>query len=167
MDNSTLHNQYLLVQIHDFLKTIKKEEYIRKIDWLMGASVGMHIRHILEFYACLLKQEFQHSTVCYDERMRNPVLENDPTKAAEEALELIGLLSTYRKKSIQLKTYSWGTETLIPTHFERELLYLSEHTVHHMASIRFAMNAMGGDFSFPENFGIAPSTIQNIHQSKT
>jgi hypothetical protein len=52
-----------------------------------------------------------------------------------------------------------GVITEVFTNFQRELVYNLEHTVHHMALLRIAVNQVSS-IPLPEDFGIAMSTIK-------
>jgi uncharacterized damage-inducible protein DinB len=160
-------NQLLLEQLFEFVATISPVVYKKEIPTLLNASIGKHVRHILEFYCCLLRPESRDTYVCYDERKRDLKLELDPQFAATEIQIMVSILSKFRQEELMLKVCSWADEaTFLQSSFARELLYLAEHTVHHMASIRFGMNLLQPEFVFPEHFGIAPSTIHNRMSEK-
>jgi hypothetical protein len=49
--------------------------------------------------------------------------------------------------------------SLIDTNYYRELIYNLEHTIHHMALIRVAINEVS-NITLPQGFGVAEATIQ-------
>lgn len=65
-----------LLSIQSILSQIKEADYCFALPTLRDASVGKHVRHILEFYECLLFNNLEN-TVNYDERKRNILLEEN------------------------------------------------------------------------------------------
>lgn len=65
-----------LIQLRALLQNINKDNYIQKADVLSGASIGQHIRHILEFYLLLVSGSFS-GTISYDQRQRDIQLEEN------------------------------------------------------------------------------------------
>jgi len=98
--------------------------------------------------------------VDYVNRQRNLELENN-THAA--MAELQRLLADVRKDDKQLlitvpQTQQTGHLPVSTTYF-REIVYNTEHTVHHLALIKVALVEMKLDF-VNNNFGMAESTIK-------
>ena len=50
-------------------------------------------------------------------------------------------------------------EVRFESNYNRELMYNLEHTIHHQALIKVAINVFT-DMLLPEDFGVAPSTMQ-------
>jgi hypothetical protein len=75
---------------------------------------------------------------------------------------IIGKLTFWEEdKMLMLATSYDGEELLeIPTSFNRELVYLIEHTIHHLAIIKIGLNEAFPTIEIPENFGVAYSTIR-------
>ena len=71
-----------LLQLKDLLQNIKTKDYTSQSEVLSGATVGQHIRHILEFYLLLVSGSFS-GTICYDKRQRNIRIEESPQFAME------------------------------------------------------------------------------------
>jgi hypothetical protein len=59
-----------------------------------------------------------------------------------------------------MSTGAQKVELKMPTTVARELFYMLEHTVHHMAIIKMAVVNENLNIDIPENFGVANSTIQ-------
>jgi uncharacterized damage-inducible protein DinB len=55
--------------------------------------------------------------------------------------------------------------TKVTTTFQRELTYLIEHSIHHLAIISIALRDSFATIEVPKYFGVAFSTI--IHQEKS
>lgn len=158
----------ILNQLKHLLNQIDDTNYVYKNKMLDNHSIGQHIRHILEFYICLMNGYF-NGEVCYDKRERNPLLENDRKYALHiidkiknnlckydkhHCLNLVGNLSKNDKQDI----FS------VPSNFERELLYCMEHAIHHMALIKIALVEQRLHQLVPEYFGVHPATIRYLKQ---
>lgn len=126
------------------------------------ASIGAHVRHIIEFYQCLFDGVQHQQLIDYDHRPRNTCLSSD-TLSAVQALQhiqsqLVALthlsqtVKVHETVSVNVKQPFHVTSTVA-----RELLFLHAHTMHHFSSIKAIAFALG--ISFDANFGKAPSTI--------
>jgi len=157
-----------LSEIKSFLSKLTKVQYVHKCDSLSGASIGQHIRHILEFYLCLLKG-VHHGEINYDNRDRDILLETDPNFAI---LCVDGLLSNIHILPTKIPIRLVGNycnedaqEISIQSSVERELVYCLEHAIHHMALIKVATIDQSIIEKVGANFGVAPSTIRNRSES--
>ncbi|WP_224484554.1 DinB family protein [Robertkochia aurantiaca] len=153
-----------LEQLIGLLETIKAEDFKQRHEVLSNASIGMHLRHVIEFYQCLIKG-IGNGSVNYDSRSREPELELNPALCRDRIRQLIGELkatdfSGPLMLSMNLSNGDDNTET-VSTTFNRELLYNLEHLVHHEALIRIGIREMTNGFTLPEEFGVAVSTIRN------
>jgi hypothetical protein len=74
--NIVKYNQENLNEVRSFVESLSDEQYKIPLDILSGSSIGQHVRHILEFYVCLIRAR-AIGVVCYDERERNPKIETD------------------------------------------------------------------------------------------
>lgn len=152
-----------LKQIESLLKILSKPDYVSKQEIFSGASIGQHVRHILEFYLLLVSGSFT-GTISYDKRDRDKRLETDP----EFALNLIeNLLSGLETLSIDEKimmeadyTVEGHHENNIVSSIGRELAYCIEHSIHHQAIIKAGLISMGMPEATDTNFGVAYSTIR-------
>ncbi|MFU8860290.1 MAG: DinB family protein [Cyclonatronaceae bacterium] len=174
-----------MTSLKDFLEVISESEYCRKSTWLSGATIGQHMRHILEFYTCLLAGAVAEQPVCndrqftigntpieldqcvvnYDKRARDYDIETKPEKAIETIDAICDKLSGSTVWPEQLFVegyYEQGSDEVqsIESSFERELLYNLEHTIHHQALIRVGLLEQNMAHLLDESFGVAPSTIR-------
>lgn len=166
MDTVLSHTtQAVFAQMQKQLSYIPKEAYTRPLDTLSGSSVGMHFRHILEFYICL-EEQFSEGVVCYDLRRRDTTLEQEP-KAVQDFLHTLGkriegLLEDTGKASEKLQLRILGDhpeeEQFIATSLERELFYTLEHAIHHLALVRAALIHNFPDLHIEPDLGVAPAT---------
>jgi len=140
MKHLALNNIALLKQLSDILIQLKEEEYQQPLEVYSGSSLGQHTRHILSFFHCIVNG-VTSDEVCYDARNRNQLIEISP-KAAIEDIENItsNLKNINSDKQVVFSSTIDGHKDSIPSSLSRELLYVIEHTVHHMAIIK--MGAM-------------------------
>ncbi len=158
-----------LTQLNEILQAMQDEHYARCSDLLLGASIGQHVRHILEFYLCF-KEGHNKGVVNYDLRKRDYAIEQNRSVAIETITEISQWILTATTATLLLEGAYGENETQafsIPTNFERELVYNIEHAIHHMAIIKIAGTSLY-HYDFPVNFGIADSTLnyqaQHVHR---
>ena len=139
---------------------LTNEEYGLPCKTLFNASVGQHVRHVIELYVCLFAG-YETGYVNYDERKRNARIETDRDFAIEHMHDIIREIERPDKDLIlQANCHETTAGTLpINTNYFRELVYNLEHTVHHMALIRIGMHEVS-NILLPEGFGVAASTIK-------
>jgi len=123
------------------------------------ASVGQHVRHTLEFYQCLFKAD---TAVNYDARKRDILLESSANHAAVTIDQIMREIEAL-ERDFPLQTLaelpSSTSKLLVGSSLSRELLYVLEHAIHHMALIRILIKDEQGDFELEEAFGVAYSTL--------
>jgi hypothetical protein len=149
-----------MMQLKQLLETISSEQYSSSSEILSGASIGQHVRHILEMFQCL-DQGYVSGLVNYESRKRERRIETDIQYALDIMSEITSALAR-PDKSLKLEAgyhEAGGAVVQIDTNYQRELMYNLEHTVHHMALIRVGIHAFT-DIQLPENFGVAASTIK-------
>jgi uncharacterized damage-inducible protein DinB len=148
-------------QLCTALLKLSNEQYSRQSKAIFNATIGQHVRHIIELFLCLDKG-YMTGIVNYEKRERNIDLEMDRILAVEK-LSLINNSIVRSDKVLLLEAnYSEHTENtfFVPTNYWREIIYNLEHTVHHMALIRVALNELA-DLAVPQEFGVAASTIKH------
>ncbi len=152
----------IIQQLTDLLDDLEEAVYKEALSPLHQHSVGQHVRHITEFYLCLLKG-YNTGFINYDARERDLRIEVDKVFALEVLNGVIDTLKTYHNnKTLQLQT-AFGQEEAfeISTCFFRELTYLIEHTIHHLAIIKIGLNEVHPTILIAPNFGVAHSTIKH------
>lgn len=145
------------------LLQLTSEQYTHPSSTLFGATIGQHVRHILEFYQCVFTG-LETKIINYDNRNRNLLIETDSAYAIgvidlilkqlsqnnpDEALVLEGNFCTEE-----------GKEMKIQTSYLRELAYCLEHSIHHQALIKVGLLAVNCISCVDETFGLAPATIR-------
>jgi hypothetical protein len=145
--------------LSNLLELLTDDQYRYKVEHLAKASIGSHTRHIIELAQCMV-DGYHKGEIDYVNRNRNLVLESNRVLAQNE---LISLTSKIRLSDKQLRivveeSYEMETQEVFTTFF-REVVYNTEHAVHHLALIRVALIEMKLDV-VNANFGVANSTIK-------
>ncbi len=145
-----------------YLESIDPEVYAQPLELLSGASIGQHTRHLVEFYQCLVDQADSQS-INYAQRLRDPMIEQDPKFALEVIRRLsiqVGNMSPDTPISLICSEHFDEGPVQVQSNLGRELLYNIEHTIHHLAIIKIGLAAIAPNVELPEHFGVSPSTIQ-------
>lgn len=152
-----------LLQLKGLLETLDEAEYTMKHDILSGATVGQHMRHILEFYLLLVSGSFE-GNISYDKRERNQKIETSLSFAVDTINLLIPALSLLKEKDpVELEadyTEYGSSVNIVQSSIGRELAYCLEHSIHHQALIKAGLIAAGLAHTVDINFGVAYSTIR-------
>lgn len=160
MQQLIAYNTTILQQLDRLLHQLRDVELCKPCPLLFGSSIGQHFRHILEFYGCLLAAE-EGTCFSYDRRQRNPLIETEVIAARASAVRSIGLLRELRvDRELMMESELPGTgdRTALRTTLLRELVYLADHSVHHLAMVRIALEHELPHVVFPEHLGVAAST---------
>lgn len=154
------HCRENLFQIKNLLQQLTLDAYKHPRELLSGASIGAHVRHVLEFYTCLLNND---GVVNYDKRERNQEVENSPQEAINLINRIIDQLNLpHNDQEITIEgVYSSANEKAhqFKTSLYREFAYCLEHSIHHQALIKISLIELGLNPLVDENFGLAPATI--------
>lgn len=150
----------LIAQLSELLKTLTDDQYTKQIPLMSGATIGQHMRHIIEFYLAL-DQGYTSGKVNYDQRKRDHAIESDRYFAITKLQQIAASIVKPNQQLLLAANYTVANddEFTVPSSYYRELIYNLEHTVHHMALIRIAV----GEFSLislPVDFGLAISTLK-------
>lgn len=152
----------VLEQLESVLKQIKQDDYVKIIP-SHDASVGQHVRHMIEFFLCLLKG-IDTGIVNYDKRKRDHRIESEPETAITLTREIMGSIRQTDENPAMVLEINYDISSdinhNINTSFIRELAYNIEHAIHHMAIIKSILTEFFGYISLPVNFGVAASTVR-------
>ena len=154
----------ILRQGASLLKNIGDAEF--KENGAFGGAIGGHFRHCLEICDCFL-DGIEAGKVDYDRRARNFRLETDRRYAIERFSETVEKIKNLSVKSAPKTLFVKPEDTPAEADFwcessiERELEFLTSHTIHHYALIAFKLQAM--NCNVPPEFGVAPSTLRFWH----
>lgn len=150
----------VLTQLEESLQQLTDAQYKQPCTTLFNATIGQHVRHIIELFMCLYKG-YDIGIVDYDKRERDTRIENNKSFAIELLHVVTSDLNKHNKDLLLPVNYGDNSSPLlITTSFNREVIYNLEHTIHHMALIRVGINEVS-DLALPDEFGVAASTIRH------
>jgi hypothetical protein len=143
------------------LRQLSNDEFCRKNPELSHATIGEHMRHIIELLNCLL-DNYETNVVNYDLRKREISIQTDVNYAIAVLENQVQKIDK-KNKSLALHHNCFSTTDAIETNYFREILYNLEHSTHHQALIKVAL------YNFPhiiisDSFGVAPSTLAYRNQ---
>ena len=156
--------QHAFVQLSETLDQLSNEEYVQPSKILLNATIGQHVRHIIELFLCL-DNGYEEGVVNYEKRKRDYQIESNRQLAASLLKAIYGNIDRANKEIIlEAEDYCDSMQVIsIPSNYYRELAYNLEHTIHHMALIRVAVNEVTS-LVLPEEFGVAYSTVKYRQQ---
>jgi len=152
--------QNVFRQLSDSLQELSDEEYTQPSDILFKATIGQHVRHIIELFIELDKG-YETGCVNYEKRKRDYTIETHKDVAIELLHAIYLQLHKPDKELLLEANFSEdANETVfIHTNYLREVMYNLEHTVHHMALIRVGINEVSS-LTVAKEYGVASSTIK-------
>ena len=141
----------------ELLRQLTNDEFTQKNPELSNATIGEHMRHIIELFGCLL-ENYDYGLINYDDRKRDLLLQTDKNEA-------IAIIDKYLleldkpNKPLSLSHNCFSPIELLQTNYFRELIYNLEHSIHHQALIKVALYRLP-HIKISDSFGIAPSTLE-------
>lgn len=154
----------VLDQIKSLTDLLSPQQYKKPLSVLNQSSVGQHVRHVLEFYQCLLLQ-WKTGVVCYDHRARSVELEEDIPLIQEVIEQLCSDISSVDPNAaLIMRTQPLPDseeQIAVTTSIGRELLYGLDHAIHHLALVKIGIQQAYPDVAIDPNLGVAPSTIKH------
>lgn len=153
----------LIHQLINHLNQIPERSYSQKLSILGGSTIGEHVRHIYNFPECLLLG-IKTGIVNYDKRKRDIQIETNREYAIKLLLGQLNGFADYDNKPLILETGNGTALSTINTNVKRELHYITEHTIHHMAIIRIGFSENFPEMDLDKTFGFAYSTIHYKRQ---
>ena len=157
-----LHNAIsnVFAQLIDSVDQLTNEQYMQPLSTLSNATIGQHVRHIIELFTCL-ENGYETGFVNYEKRKRDYTIETNKDFAK---LLMHSIMAGLGKPNKTLKLEAGYDELsedviTIETNYLREIVYNLEHTVHHMALIRIGITSLA-EVKLPETYGVASSTIK-------
>jgi hypothetical protein len=154
----------IIDQLTDLAEKLSQEDFTRPLSVLLESSIGMHYRHIIEFYEVMMAGAGT-GEINYDSRKHDPELEQSREKCFERLKAIRKAIKLEPALKLNLRgSYSRESDIrfTLRTNFERELVYNIEHAIHHMAIIRIALQHEFPDISVSAAFGYAYSTLKHI-----
>ena len=141
----------------DLLRQLTNEEFTQQNPELSNATIGEHMRHIIELFGCLL-ENYEYGLINYDDRKRDLLLQTDKNEAIA-IIEKYLLEIDKPNKPLSLTHNCFSPIELLQTNYFRELIYNLEHSIHHQALIKVALHSLP-HIKIPSTFGVAPSTLE-------
>ena len=141
----------------ELLRQLTNEEFMQKNPELSNATIGEHMRHIIELFGCLL-ENYDYGLINYDDRKRDLLLQTDKNEAIA-IIEKYLLELDKPNKPLSLTHNCFSPIELLQTNYFRELIYNLEHSIHHQALIKVALHSLP-HIKIPSTFGVAPSTLE-------
>ena len=164
--NST---QQTLKEFNEVMRQLSDAQFSESLPIFSGSSIGMHARHVIEFYLCLLSENVEIQGINYDKRDRDLLLQTNRSyfnTLVDITIDNLGRLDDARL-SIPLSIFSDEIEendAPMSSSIGRELQYNLEHTIHHAALIKIGVLTLNPDAYMPKSFGVAASTIRYKEQ---
>ena len=161
----------VLAQGRALLRAVDAEAYVWKDSEGCGASIGMHYRHVLEHFQCLV-EGIDYGQINYDSRRRNSELEGSIDAAVLATENLIAAFHSLPADALQREcavTYTVGYGGSDPEQVRstlaREVMFSVGHATHHYAILKPLCALLG--VRVPFEFGIAPSTLRHLEAQET
>ncbi|MBI5721955.1 MAG: hypothetical protein HZC37_30140 [Burkholderiales bacterium] len=135
------------------------------------ASIGPHLRHVIEHYEALVLRPFA-AEVDYDQRPRDRTLERSPALARQRIAALRATLRGWAQADLDLEepllVFTLGGvqgqwPMVSASTISRELVFLASHAVHHFALLRGQCEHDG--IAVDAHFGMAPATVAHLQKS--
>jgi len=158
-------NKAIIRQITKLLSTIDHPAYAKPLDIFNGGSIGQHVRHILDFYICLLR-DVKAGKVDYANRSRNTLAETNPgytLRAFQQIADEVEKLTESERLEV------WGDfskehdegRPVLESSIGRELMFAHDHAVHHLAIIKIGIQFALPNLQLDPSFGVAPATVKH------
>jgi len=168
--NASQGTQLIAQQLAGLLREVDAPSYARPIALFDGSTLGQHVRHIVDFYYCLLRG-IDLGCVDYADRERNPLIEQDPLQALrslDEICRRVGRLPETQAVTVWADFSADRREARVrlQSTVGRELLFAYDHAVHHLAIIRIGIKAAFPNLNIDEQLGIAPATLKYRAEGK-
>jgi hypothetical protein len=165
MNNLISSIQQTLDELNSVLRLMSDQQFSTPLKIFSDSSVGMHARHIVEFYQCLLLQYAENQVINYDKRQRDFQLQSNLDYFTLTINSIIESLENLNKEILNTPLSITSDDdgenaTPIISSLGRELQYNLEHTIHHAAFIKIGVLSHLPDAHLPKTFGVAPSTIR-------
>ncbi len=168
--NASQGTQLIAGQIAGLLRTVDAAAYARPIALFEGSTLGQHVRHIVDFYQCLLRG-IDSGCIDYSDRERNPLVERDPgyaLRSLDEICRQVGQLPETHAVEVwaDFSADRHERRPRLQSTVGRELLFAYDHAVHHLAIIRIGIKATFPHLSVAEELGVAPATLKHREEPK-
>lgn len=154
------YNHALLHQADDLLDQLDDVAFSQQRELLFGGSIGQHIRHVVEYYQCLLRQR-EGGLLSYDRRERDPLMERRVQVARAAiawCLDQVQRIQGDAALTLECELPDDEGSLRQSTSLVRELTYVADHCVHHMAMVRIVLQQQLPQVAHPVELGVAAAT---------
>ncbi len=143
----------------NLLNNLDDAQYTCKISHLSNSSIGGHSRHIIELLQCAING-YSLGEIDYVNRTRDLSIEENRSIA----LSLIKKLQENcilpdKNITMVVDQVDGSKQAAVTTSYFREVVYNTEHIIHHLALIKVALVEIKHDL-VAADFGMAYSTIK-------
>lgn len=157
----------VLQQVESLVVSCDVDDYAVPSQHSMS-SVGQHVRHILDHFM-VFKDGLESHVIDYNIRSRGNPVETDPQAAANITLELIDWFQQTALENTTIDIISEisvaDTQTMtIESNLARELTYLVNHTIHHLAYASLVAKQLNQPIG--RDLGIAPATATYLRNQE-
>ncbi|MFY0665970.1 MAG: hypothetical protein JXQ97_15210 [Natronospirillum sp.] len=150
----------VMQRLEHWLAQVSHTEYSGRCESLPhGQTPGRHVRHILDHYLALSAALSGGTDIDYEHRQRDPLVEADPQHALTLLQRVQKALAPHMQQGDQTLTLDYCTDdgnAQVTTTLARELVFLTQHSIHHFALVEMLVVIQGG--AMPPGFGVNPST---------
>lgn len=150
----------IMQRLEHWLAQVSHTEYSSRCARLPhGQTPGRHVRHILAHYLALSAALSSNTDIDYEHRQRDPQVEADPQHALMLLQRVQKALAPHMQQGDQTLTVDYCTDdgnAPVATTLARELVFLTQHSIHHFALVEMLVVIQGG--AMPPGFGVNPST---------
>ena len=131
-----------------------------------SASIGRHVRHIIDHFLAF-RTGVASGCIDYNVRHRDSLYETQPQLAKETLTELADWLKNCELNQgditvISEISVSHNESTRLTSNYQRELTYLINHTIHHVAYASLLARLAGIDTA--DYLGLAPATATHLRE---
>jgi len=150
----------IFAQLAELIEQLSANEYVMPVNIMSNATIGQHVRHIIELFI-ELEKGYASGTVNYEKRNRDYRIETDRQVALLMLQHIIANINKPGKNILLEGSYNEanGAMLVIPTNYYREVAYNLEHAIHHMALIRIGVTCIS-EATVPDTFGVASATLK-------
>lgn len=152
--------QDIIRQMNSVLEQLAPQEYSKALPEFEGSSLGQHFRHILEFFQCLEIGAYK-GVVDYAARERNLLYEEHPQMTIEAFDSFASIMSDIDvERPLHVRAeFSGGERPLYQSTVGREMLFVYDHAIHHLAIIKIGLLCRFPQVKAEKELGVSPSTI--------
>lgn len=157
-------NRLTLAQLGELVASLAPDAYRQAFGEHGRHTLGKHVRHIIDHYNALFDGLARGAAVIdYEQRQRDEALELWPQEAARRLGQIKKRLAALAgAPTVGALTLGYPTDDealALPSSLNRELAFLTSHSIHHMAII--ALLAEQAALHLPASFGVHPSTLRH------